>query len=137
MNCVASESRSLPYQTSLFGEQAGHFSADELIRHRLLAVRVDLVRVGHLPRTAGRSIVIALRRTHRLHLGLFGVERVAIWILRTAHLAITLHCIHLEDGVLGSVDVGVYPQAEKMLVVVGVDSGVDFGAPRSSVFAGS
>jgi hypothetical protein len=50
MNGMTSEAGSLPYQRTFFGKKFGDFSAYELVAYRLVAVRVELVGIAHIPR---------------------------------------------------------------------------------------
>lgn len=97
---------------------------------------VDLVGVCDFPGAAGVSVVVG----HGLEwcgvFGLFGVEGVAVLVLGAADLAGPTDGVNLEDGVVGPVDHGVDAQAEEMLMVVCVDSRVNFGAPALGVLTG-
>jgi len=127
---VAGETCALPHETALLGQQAGDFPADELVRDGFLAVRVQLVRVGHIPRPARGAVVIAHRRPRRRQLGLPRIEGVAVGVLFAPDLAFALHGVDFEDGVIRAVDVGVDAETEEVLVVVRVDPRVYFRAPR-------
>lgn len=131
---MTGESGTLPDQASLFWQQGWAFPANELVAHGLVAVFVDLVLIRHVPRSAAGPIVIC----HRFGRGgvflLLGVEGVAVFVLFAADFAGSLLCVNLEDGVLRTVDVGIDPQAEEMLVVVSIDAGIDFCAPTFGIF---
>ena len=136
MNGVSSEPGPVPDQTVLFGEERGDFATHELVADGFVAVRVEFVRVGHFPGSAGATVVIG----HGFRRGgvflLVGVECVAVFVLGAAYFAGSCSGIYLEDCVVRTVDVGVYPKAEKMLVVVCVDPGINFCAPALGIFTG-
>lgn len=136
MHSMTRKTRALPHQRALLGQQAGNLAADQLIRDRLVRVRVGFVLVGNVPRTRRGAVVVG----HGLDgVGVFSllcVKGVAVIILGRAGFAGALGGVDLEDGVLGPVDVGVDAQTEEMLVVVRVDAWVDFGAPALGVLAG-
>ena len=90
-----------------------------------------LVGVGHLPSTAESAVVIAHASGHGLDLGLLGVECIAVRVLFAAHWCFCCYCVGDEDCVGRTVDVGIDTQAEEVLVVVCVDTRVDFCSPRS------
>ena len=96
---------------------------------------MKLVGVGHLPCPAGSAVVVGHGFFGRGVLGLVGVKRISVLVLGTTNFTGALPGIDLEDGVLGSIDIGIDPHAEEMLMVVGVDTGVDFGSPAFGVFA--
>lgn len=132
---VSSEARAFPDQRSLFGQKFGHLSANELITDRFVAVRVQFVGICHLPCAGGDAVVIADGFLDGGVLGLLGVEGVAVWVLGAADLARALSGVDLENSVVGPVDVGVDAEAEEMLVIVCVDSGIDFCSPALGVLA--
>lgn len=72
-----------------------------------MAVWVDLVGVGHIPCSGCNAIVV----THRLFdsgiLRPLRVESVSIWVLLAPDFTGTLSSIDLENGVVGTIDVGV------------------------------
>lgn len=109
MSC---EPCSFPNQRSLLGQQARHLSADELIRGRLAAVRVGTVGVANLPGPARGAIVIRPRLARRPKLCALGVEAVAVEVLSTTHGGFRGDCVRHEDGVVGSVDIGIDAKAE-------------------------
>lgn len=78
----------LPHQTPVLGQELGHFPAHQLVRHRLLAVRVEFVGIRHLPRAARVAVVVAHAGAHGLQLGLLRVEGVAVEVLGAARLAL-------------------------------------------------
>lgn len=100
-----------------------------------MAVLVQLVLIAHLPCPAGRAIVVALRLLWRLESSLLCIESVAVFILCAANFAWTACGIDLEDGIIRAIDIRIDSETEKMLVVVRVDTWVDFSAPAVSVLA--
>lgn len=118
---VPREPGALPHQTALLGQQRRDLAADELVACWLAAVGVWLAGVGHVPRAAGGAVVVGDGLRDRLVLCLLGVEGVAVRIRRAADRGFAGGGVGLEDCVCGAVDVAVDTQAEKMLVVVGVD----------------
>ena len=104
---VSGKSSALPNKTALFGEERWDFAADEFVRDRLLAVRVELVCVLDFPGTASGAVVVRHGFTGRGELGLLRVEGVSVLVLCTANLSVSADCIDLEDGVVRPVDVGV------------------------------
>lgn len=134
MNRMSRKPSPLPNQPSLLGQQSRHLPTHKLVTDRLPTVRIQLIRVRHLPRPATRAIIVRHRLRGRRILLLLGVERIPIFVLLAPDLSFPSHGIDLEDGVLRSVNVGVDTHAEEMLMVVGVDAGVDFRAPAVCVF---
>lgn len=134
---VASKACAFPDEAALLGEKGWHFATDKLVADGLLAVRVQLVSIGHFPGAAGGPVVVGHGLERGGELGLLRVEGVAVLVFGAAYLPRTADCIDLEDGVVGAVDVRVNSQAEQVLVVVSVDAGVDLGAPAFGVLAGA
>ncbi len=100
-----------------------------------MAIRVDFIGIGHFPCSARAAVVIG----HCFHWGgvflLIGIEGVAIFVLGATHLTGPLPGIDLEYGVIRAIDIGVYTQAEEMLMVMCVDAGVNFCSPSFGIFA--
>lgn len=136
MDGVSSESSSLPSQATFLGEERRDLTAHQLVGDWLLAVGIQFVRVGHLPGSAGAAIIIGHCLTRGREFGLLGIEGVAILVLGAANFALSPDSVHLENGIVGAVDVRVYPHAEQVLVVVRIDTRVDFGSPALSILAG-
>ena len=109
---MSSEAGAVPYQSILLREERWHLAADELVADRLMAVGVDLVGVRHFPRAARAAVVVAHCLPRRRVFRLVRVECVAVFVLRAADFAGALLGVDLEDGVEGSVDVGVDSHAE-------------------------
>ena len=65
-----------------------------------------------------------------------GVEGVTIFILLGADFARSSPRVNLENGVGGAVDVSIDAHAKQMLVIVGVDTRIDFCTPAFGVFTG-
>ena len=101
-----------------------------------MAVRIQLVRISHLPGSRSDAVIIADRLLDFGVLGLLGKEGVSIEILLAANFTSPLDGIDLEDGVVGTVNIGVNSETEEMLVVVCVNTWVDFCSPAFSVLAG-
>ena len=135
MDRMSREPGSFPNQAAFLWQEGGDFPAHQFVADGLVAVRVDLVRVGDFPRPTRTPVVIGHGFRRGGELGLVRIERVAVFVLRAAHFARPSFGVDLEDGVLWTVDVGVDPKAEEMLVVVRVDAGIDLGAPAVSVFS--
>lgn len=133
---MSSESSPLPDQTTFLRKQGRHFTADELVADRLLAVGVQLVGVCNFPGSGCVAVIVGHCFKRGSELCLLGVECVSVRVLSTSHLRFTASCVDLEDGVVGSVDISVHTQTEQMLVVVCVDSRVDFSTPALGVLAG-
>ena len=136
MDGVPGEAGAFPDEAAFLGEEGGHLATDEFVTHGFLAVRVQFVLVRQVPRARGGAVIVGHGFQRSRVFGLLGVEGVAVEILDGAEFAGAGGGVDLEDGVVGSVDVGVHAQTEEMLVVVGVDSRVHFGAPAVGVFAG-
>lgn len=134
MNGMTSEACSLPYQRTFFGEKLGDFSAHELVADRLVAVWVELVRVAHVPSPRSNTIVVTNCFLNSSVLCSLGVEGISVKVLLAAYLTRTLSSVDLEDCVIWAVDIGVDSQTEKMLVIVGVDSRINFRSPSLGVF---
>lgn len=133
---VTSETSPFPDQTALFRKEGGYLPANELVANRLLAVGVELVRVGHIPRPTAATVVVGHCFFRRGVFLLLGVECIAVLVLGAANFARSSLRIYLEDRVVGPVDVWVDPQAEQVLVVVGIDARVDLCAPAVGVLSG-
>lgn len=133
MHGVAGKASTLPHQATRLGQQTRNLSAHELVRDRLLAVRVKLGLVDHLPCTARSAVVVGLGLAAGAKLGLLGVEGVAVEVLGAANRSVAGDCVNHVDGVVCSVNHGVDAETEEMLMVVRVDLGVHLSAPRTSI----
>lgn len=100
-----------------------------------MGVGVEFVGVGHFPGARGDAVVVGDGFVDGFVFGFLGEEGVAVGIFGGADGARAGQGVGLEDGVVGAVNVGVDAQTEEMLMIVGVDAGVDFGAPALGVFA--
>jgi hypothetical protein len=112
MHSVPREACTLPHQASRLGQQLWHLSAHELVACGLLAVRVDLALVRHVPRPACGAVVVCGRLLGVAELRLLCVERVAVLVLCASDLAVAARCVDHEHGVVGAVDVRVDAQTE-------------------------
>lgn len=135
MDSMASKTSSLPDQSAFLHEQSRYLSADKLVTRWLVAVRVDFVLVRHVPSPTRDSIVIALGLLGCGEFRLLCIEGIAIFVLSAAYCARTHLSINLEDGVVWSIDIRVESQTEQMLMVVSVDTWVDFGSPAVGILA--
>lgn len=64
------------------------------------------------------------------------VESVTIFVLRASDFTRTRFGVNLEDSIVGSINIGIDTHAEEMLVIVRIDSWIDFGTPAVGVLAG-
>ena len=94
-----------------------------------MTVWVDLICIGHVPRAAGAAIIVCYCLLRGGILGLVGIESIAVLVLCAPNLTRSTGSIDLEDGVVGSVDIGINTHAEEMLVIVGIDAWINFRAP--------
>ena len=101
-----------------------------------MTVRVDFVRVSHLPSPARASVIVRHCLLRRRVLGLVRVKSIAVLVLGAAYLSRSSSGIDLKHCIRGPVNIGIYPHTEEMLVVVGVNARIDLGAPPFCVFAG-
>jgi hypothetical protein len=131
---VTSETRSLPHQGAFLRKEFGDFSAYELVADRLVAVWVELVRVDHVPSPGSDTIVVTNRLLNSRVLCSLGVEGISVKVLLAAHLTCALRSVDLVDCVVWTINIGVDPQTEKMLMIVGVDSRINFCSPSLGVF---
>lgn len=58
VHSMASEASALPDQSTGLRKKRRDIAANKLIANRLLAVRVELVGVGHLPSARSRAVVV-------------------------------------------------------------------------------
>ena len=133
MDSMSGETGALPHQPTLLREERRHLTTDKLVAHRLLAVRIELVGVGHFPSSSGEAVVVRHGLERSGILRLLGVEGISVLIFGATDLPGATNCINLEDSVIGAVDVGVHAETEQVLVVVGVDTRVDFGTPALGI----
>lgn len=131
---VTSETCTLPHKTSRLREQLWNFPADQLVTCRLLAVRIDLAFVTHIPRPARCAIVIRCCLLRCAELCLFRIKCISVLVFGAADLTIAPRCIYHEYSVVWSVNVRVDAQTEKVLVVVCIDARVDLCTPALEVF---
>lgn len=101
-----------------------------------MTVRVDFVRVGHVPRATGAAVIVCYRLLGVRVLGLVGIECIAVLVFRTPNLTRSSCGIDLKHCIIWPVNVWVDAHAEEMLVIVRVDTWVDFGAPAQGILAG-
>ena len=127
--------RSLPYQTPFLRQQGWHLPAHQLIADRFPAIWVQLALITHLPRATRAAVIVAHAVLRRPKFGSVRIEGIAIFILCTPHLPSSLPRIDLKDGVGGTVNVGIDPHAEEVLVIMCVHARVDLCAPPFRVFA--
>jgi hypothetical protein len=125
---VSCEAGSVPDQTVFLGHQPRNFPRDDLVRHGVLGVGVELVGVGDVP--SPDWLVIADTSPHGLQRRLLGHESVAVSVLFTSHRGVACNGVYLEDCVLVAVDRWVEAQTEQMLVVVRIDTGIDLSTVR-------
>ena len=100
-----------------------------------MAVWVEFVSVCDIPSPAGASVVVGHGLFRSVIFRFVRIKCVSIAVFCAAYRAGASPGVDLEDGVLGTVDVRVHAQTEKMLMVVCVDPGVHLGAPSLGVFA--
>ena len=136
VHSVSCEAGSLPHQTAWLWQQFWYLPADQLIRNGFLAVRIQFALVAHLPCSARATVVVCGSQLRGTELCLLRIERIAVLVLFAADLAVSTCSVHHEDGIVRTVDIRVYPHAEQVLVVMCVDSGVDFCSPALEVLTG-
>ena len=135
MHRMPRKPRPLPHQPPLLRQQLRHLPTNQLITRRLARIPIQDPLITHLPRPTHAPIVIAHTLQGRPEFRLVRIKRIPVLILLAADLPRTLTSIDLKDGVVGPVDVGVDAQAEKVLMIMCVDAGVDLRAPPLGVFA--
>jgi hypothetical protein len=128
MQSVSCEAGSVPDQTVLLGHQSRNFPRDDLVRHRVLGVRVEFVGVRYVP--SPDRLVVADTGPHSLQRRFLGHESVAVSVLFASHRGVAGNGVYLENCVLVTIDRWVKAQTEQMLVVVCVDTGVDLSSVR-------
>lgn len=128
MQSVSCEARSVPDQTVLLGHQTRYFPGDDLVRHRVLGVGVELVGVRNVP--SPDRLVIADASAHGLQRRLLGHESVAVSVFFASHRRVAGNGVYLEHRVLVAVDRWVEAETEQVLVVMRVDAGVDLSTVR-------
>lgn len=96
---------------------------------------MQLVFVAHVPCPGALSIIVGHRLDWVCVSRLLGVEGVAMLVLGRTHFTRSLGCIDLKDSIVGTINIGIDPQAEKMLMIVRIDTWVDFGTPTLRVLA--
>jgi len=107
VHSVAGEACTFPYQGSWFRKKAWNFSADQLVAHWFVAVRVEFVGIYHVPCPRSSSIVIAERLFHSAVRSSLRIEGVSVRILFATDLACALCGVDLDDGIIWSVNIGV------------------------------
>lgn len=85
VHSMSCEPSPLPDERSLFRKQAWHLPADEFVRSRLFAVRVQLVLVGHVPCARSSPVIISLRLTSSSELGALCIKGISIKVLWAAN----------------------------------------------------
>ena len=136
MNCISGKTSAFPHQGALLGHESGYLATHKLVGSWFAAVGVRPVGVRDIPGSCCISVVLRGGLTCSGQLGSLGVKGVTVEVLLAANRCIGRHRIGHEDGVVRAVDVGVNAKAEEMLVVLGVDSGVDLCTPTSEVLVG-
>ncbi len=95
---------------------------------------VELVRVDHVPGSRSNAIVVTNRLLNCRVLCSLRIKGISVKVLLAAYLTCTLRSVDLEDRVVWAVNIGIDPQTEKMLMIVGVDSRINFRSPSLGVF---
>jgi hypothetical protein len=126
MDGVSCKASAIPNQAALLWHQARHFPRHELVRHRVLGMRVQLVRVRNVPSPAG--VVVTDTSRHGLQSRLPGHERVTVSVLFASHRRVAGNSVDLEHCVVVTVDRGIKTQTEQVLMMMCVDAGVHLGA---------
>lgn len=85
VDSMPGKARPLPNKRSLLRQQPRHLAANKLIASRLLAVRVQLIRVTDVPRADRGAVIVRHRFASRRELGALGVECVSVFILCASH----------------------------------------------------
>lgn len=85
VDSMPGKARPLPNKRSLLRQQPRHLAANKLIASRLLAVRVQLIRVTDVPRADRGAVIVGHRFASRRELGALGVECVSVFILCASH----------------------------------------------------
>ena len=135
MHGMPCKPRSLPHQSPFLRQQCGHLPTHQLIADRFPTIGVQFALIAHLPRATRAAVIIAYALLRRPKFGAMRIEGIAVFVLGAAHLPSSWPCIHLKDCVGGTVDVGVDPHTEEVLVIMRVHSRVDLGAPPFCVLA--
>lgn len=94
-----------------------------------MTVWVDLVFIGHVPCSGGGTVIITNGLCDLCVLCALGVEGISVRVFFAADLTSARSCVDLEDCVVRTINVRIDTKAEKMLVVVCIDAGVDLGSP--------
>ena len=100
-----------------------------------MAVWVEFVGIRHIPRPGCDAVVVADRLLHSAKLLFLSVESISVEILFAANFSSALHCIDLENGVIRPINIGINSETEEMLMIVGVNPGVDFCSPALGILA--
>ena len=133
MDSVAGETCTLPNQRTFLGKKFGNFSAHELVADRLVAVWIQFVGVAHIPSSRSNSIIITDCLLDGRILGPLGIEGISIKVLLATYLACSLGSINLEGGIVWAINVRIDPQTEEMLMVVSINSWIDFCSPSLGI----
>ena len=135
VHSVPGESCAAPYQATLSWKKRGYLPADQLVTDGLLAMRIQFISVGNLPRAAGCAIIVRHGFLGSGEFCLFRVECISMLILPASYLSCATSCIDLEDGIVWSIDIGIDAETKQMLVVMRVNSWVDLRTPTMSVLS--
>lgn len=136
MNRVSGKCGPVPHQTVRLRQEGRDLAADELVADGFMAVGVDFIRVRNIPRPTARPVIIGHRLLRRRVLRLVRIKRIAVLVLLAPDRGVRSVRIDLENRVEGPVDIRIDAHTEEMLVVVGIDAGVDFRAPFFGVLTG-
>lgn len=79
---------------------------------------MQLVRVADVPGADGAAVVVGHSLAGGRELGALGEEGVSVLVPCAPDWLVGCHGVDHEDGVLGTVDVGIDSEAEEVLVVV-------------------
>jgi len=133
--CGASKVGSFPRETISLWQERRRPAADQLIRNRLVRVRVAFVRVGNVPGPALQGVRVRDGRTGSSKHSLVCIESVSVAVPRSADSIGGRTGVDLKHRVLDPVNVRVQPQTEQVLVDVGVDAGIRLGPLAERVLA--
>jgi len=135
MNGMSSKPSPLPGKSALLRQETGNLTTDQLVADRLLAEWVQFVDVGNFPSSPRVTIVVHDSLLGRGVLDLLGIEGISILIFQAADLARTPSRIYLEDSVIRAIYICVDAETEKVLVIMGIDTGIDLCSPSVGIFA--
>ena len=89
-------------------------------------MRIFVVCVGDVPCPLWR--ITTSSSSYRLKLCLLGVEGIAVAIRGRSERGVASRCIDLEHRIVMAINGRVQAKAEQMLMIVGIDARVYFGA---------